>query len=109
MLNNIRSLSAILFLFVLAITSHAQPAVGEAAKKLIKPYKLLASGRQITIKSNKHIEHVMLWTTNGNRIVEQREINNNFFVINIPMNQKIFFLMIGMTGGKIYTEKIGIQ
>ncbi len=51
----------------------------------------------------------MVWTTSGNRVVEQKEINNNYFVLDIPINQKTFFLMIGFSDGKIYTEKIGIQ
>ena len=51
----------------------------------------------------------MLWTTGGYREVEQKEINNNSFVINIPENQQTFFLMIGLSDGKIYTENIGIQ
>lgn len=78
-------------------------------KKEAKPYKILTSGKQITIKSSKAIKHIMLWTTGGNRVVEQKEINNSSFTITIPVNQKTFFLMIGLEGGKIYTEKIGVQ
>jgi hypothetical protein len=51
----------------------------------------------------------MLWTTGGHRVVEQREINSSSFAFTIPVNEKIFFLMVGMDGGKIYTEKIGTQ
>jgi hypothetical protein len=50
----------------------------------------------------------MLWTTGGNRVVEHKEINTNSHVLNIPVSQKTFFLMIGLTDGKIYTEKIGL-
>ena len=41
--------------------------------------------------------------------IEQKEINNSNFVVNIPVNQRSFFLMIGLSDGKIYTEKIGLQ
>jgi hypothetical protein len=102
-------LMAILSLSVIVIAAQAQPANSESAKKEIKPYKIFTSGKQITIKSNRNIKQIMLWTTSGYRVVEQKEINNSFFVLNIPVNQKTFFLMIGLSNGKIYTEKIGIR
>ena len=76
--------------------------------KQVKPYKLQASGRQLTIKSNAPIHHIMLWTIDGNRVVEQKNINNNSFTIDIPVYRKAFYLMIELTNGKIFTEKIGI-
>jgi hypothetical protein len=109
MVNAIRRLVAIVSLSVMVVTLQAQPVNSELVKKEAKPYKLLTSGRQITIKSTKEIKHVMLWTTSGYRVVEQKEINNSSFVVNIPVSQKAFFLMIGLSDGKIYTEKIGIQ
>jgi hypothetical protein len=108
-MNAISRLLAIVFLSFIVVAAQAQPINNETAKKEAKPYKLLTSARQITIKSNKNIKHVMLWTTSGYRVVEQKEINNNSFVITIPVNQQTFFLMIGLSDGKIYTEKIGIQ
>lgn len=74
-----------------------------------KPYKVLTNGRQLTIKSNTVINHVMLWTTGGDRVVEQRGINDNTFSITIPVSHKAFFLMVGLANGKVYTEKIGMQ
>jgi hypothetical protein len=109
MMNAIRRLLTAVSLLLFVVTSQAQLAGNETIIKESKPYKILTSGRQITIKSSKNIQHVMVWTTSGYRIVEQKEINNNSFVINIPVNQKTFFLMIGLSDGKIYTEKIGIQ
>ncbi len=108
-MNAVRRLLAVASLSVVVIASQAQPASNETAVKEIKPYKLLTSGRQITIKSTRNIKNVMLWTTSGYRVVEQREINNSSFMLNMPVNQKTFFLMIGLENGKIYTEKIGIQ
>jgi hypothetical protein len=51
----------------------------------------------------------MLWTTTGDRVVEQRAINTTLFTIDIPINRKTFFLMVGMANGKVYSEKIGVQ
>ncbi len=73
-----------------------------------KPYKVLTSGRQLIIKSTKAIQHVMLWTTTGDRVVEQRGVNNTSFTIDVPVNKKAFFLMVGLANGKVYTEKIGM-
>lgn len=97
-------LLAVVTLSVTLLSTAAQPL-----KKEPKPYKVLTSGRQLTIKSNKNIQHVMLWTTGGDRVIEQKDINNNSFTIDIPISRKAFFLMIGLTNGKIYTEKIGVQ
>lgn len=77
----------------------------QSSKKETKPYKVITSGRQLTIKSSKTISNVMVWTTDGNRVVEQKKINNTSFTIDIPVYRKAFYLMIGLTNGKIYTEK----
>jgi hypothetical protein len=74
-----------------------------------KPYKLSSSGKQLTIRSTKNISHIMLWTTGGNRVAEQKEINSNNYVLDITAPQKTFFLMITLNDGKIYTEKIGLR
>ena len=109
MISAFRRLMTAVSLSFIVTASPAQPVKVAPEKKEIKPYKLLTYGRQITIKSTSIIKQVMLWTTNGYRVVEQKEINNNSFVLDIPVNQKTFFLMIGFSDGKIYTEKIGIQ
>jgi hypothetical protein len=109
MLSAVRRLLAIVILSFSFLASRAQPESIQPVKKEVKPYKVLTSGKQITIRSTKNIQHVMLWTTGGHRVVEQREINSSSFAFTIPVNEKIFFLMVGMDGGKIYTEKIGTQ
>jgi hypothetical protein len=109
MVSPVRRLLAVAVLLVSFYIPQAQPAGNEPIKKESRPYKILTSGKQITIKSGRNIQHVMLWTTGGHRVVEQREINNSSYTFTIPINDKLFFLMIGLEGGKIYTEKIGIQ
>ena len=75
----------------------------------IKPYKILNSGKQITIKSTKGIKSVMVWTANGHRIVEQKEINANSYTFSPATRQKVFFIMLELEGERRYTEKIGFQ
>jgi hypothetical protein len=108
MLTEIRRLFAAMILSASFLVSQAQPEM-TVVNKESKPYKVMTVGKQITIKSSKQIKQVMLWTTSGYRVVEQREINNSYYILNIPVNQKTFFLMIGLSDGKIYTEKIGIR
>ncbi len=109
MIESFRRLIAVVSLSFLFSASQAQPINELTVKKETKPYKVLTAGKQITIKSSKGIEHVMLWTISGNRVVEQRGINNSYYTFTIPVNQKAFYLMIGLNGGKIYTEKIGLR
>jgi hypothetical protein len=104
MVKHIRSIVAAALLSILLLTVQAQPATKET-----KPYKITGSGRQLFIKSNKTIQHVMVWTTDGNRVVEQKNINSNTITIDIPINRRTFFLMIGLADGKIYTEKRMMQ
>lgn len=109
MVSSVRSLLAAAVLSVSFLVSQAQPAADPPAKKETRPYKVLHTGKQITIKSSRNIQHVMMWTNDGHRVIEQREINADTYTFTIPIHEKIFFLMVGLEGGKIYTEKIGIQ
>ena len=60
MTRSVGRLMAMLLLSVLFLAGEAQPV-----KKETKPYKVLTAGRQLTIKSTKNIQHIMLWTTGG--------------------------------------------
>ncbi len=100
MKKHFRSLIAAALLSVTFLSVQAQSAAKE-----IKPYKITGSGRQLFIKSSKSIKQVMVWTTDGNRAVELKNINNNNITIDIPISRRTFFLMIGFADGKIYTEK----
>lgn len=104
MTSSARRFIAFVLLSVLFISGQAQPA-----KKETKPYKVLSSGKQLTIKSTKNIQHVMLWTSSGHRVVEQRDINTTSYNFLVPVSEKIFFLMVSFDNGKVFTEKIGIQ
>jgi len=102
-MKSVYRLLAIAALSILFVGGQAQ-----TGNKETRPYKVFTSGRQLTIKSSRTIQHVMLWTIGGDRVVEQKDINNNYFTIDIPISRKAFFLMVGLAKGKIYTQKIGI-
>lgn len=103
----IRSLMTAFIVVCLSLLSYAQPA--PAPSKEPKPYKILTTGKQVTIKSSKSIQSIMVWTASGHRIVEQQEINASSFSFNVNINEKYFFVMIRLEGMKPFTEKIGVQ
>jgi hypothetical protein len=106
----IRGLMAIIVITCLPVFSLAQPAgnVVKENENPKKPYKILTSGKQITVKSSKTIKSIMVWTASGHRILEQKEINATSFSFDVNVREKVFFVMIGYEGLKPYTEKIGM-
>jgi len=109
MLSRIRPLFAASLLSLLFIVAQSQPVAETPENKEAKPYKVYTEGKQITIKSLKNINQVMLWTSSGNRVVEQKNINNSYYTFTIPVTHNAFYLMISLAGGKVYTEKIGVH
>jgi hypothetical protein len=104
----VRRYAVIIAVICISVLSQAQSdraPMNEASR----PYKILTSGKQITVKSTKNIKNLMVWTASGHRIVEQKEINNSSYSFNINVNEKIFFLMIEFEGLKPFTEKIGVR
>lgn len=77
--------------------------------KDIKPYRILTQGKQITVRGTQNIKSIMVWTSSGHRIVEQKDINAPTYTFRVGVNEKVFFLMLEMEGEKRYTEKIGIR
>jgi len=102
---------AAIILSTLILEAEAQPASATSAApaKPAKPYRILTSGKQITIKSTKDIKSVMVWSSGGNRILEQKEVNATSYNFRISVNEKIFFIRLQLTDGKVYSEKIGVQ
>ena len=74
-----------------------------------KPYKILTNGKQITIQSKQELKSIMVWTSSGHRIVEEKEVKNTNYSFNVPAKERVVFLMAQMTNGKRFTEKIGVK
>jgi hypothetical protein len=108
MLATLRRLFAFVVLCTgLALFTYAQP--GDPTGKGAKPYKILTSGKQVTIKSSKDIKSLMVWTASGHRIVERNEINAPSVNFTVNVNEKVFFLMLELANEQRFTEKIGVQ
>ncbi|PZR29712.1 MAG: hypothetical protein DI535_00980 [Citrobacter freundii] len=98
-------------LMLSTLMMEAQPNFTAAAEtnKPAKPYRIQTSGKQITIKSTKDIRNVMVWSAGGNRIVEQKDINADSYTFRLTVNEKILFIRIQLTDGKVYSERLGIR
>ena len=107
MVLSIRRLMTFIVAALLSVLTNAQPL--PTPPKEPKPYKILTSGKQITIKSGKNIKSIMVWTAGGHRIVEQQEINASSYSFTVSISEKYFFVMIQLDGLKPFTEKIGVQ
>ncbi|MET0463683.1 MAG: hypothetical protein ABW007_11030 [Chitinophagaceae bacterium] len=111
MLTLIKKILPVVALLLSALAIEAQPILAATTEKSkpAKPYRILTSGKQITIKSNKDIRNIMVWSSNGNRILEQKEINADSYIFRLTVNEKILFIRIQLTDGKVYSERLGIR
>ena len=81
----------------------------ENPDKKVKPFRILTDGNRITVQSKVDIDRIMVWTANGNRYIEQTNINTSSYNFTIPSKEKFVFLMLQLKNGKHYTEKVGAQ
>ena len=104
---------AIIAITFLSVLTQAQPVSSsdnvKGIEKSIKPYRILTSGKQVTIKSIKDIKSVIVWTSDGHRIVEHRDVNTTNYSFRITVREKIFFIRLQLADGKTYSEKIGVN
>ena len=85
------------------------PASSIETENTGKPYRILTTGKTVTVRSAKNIKSVMVWTSAGNRIIEEKNLNTSNYTFRVTVNEKLFFLMVQLNDGKTYSEKIGVQ
>jgi hypothetical protein len=98
------------FLFILSGTGLTQNFTQRPVKDFNSspPYKVLTAGKKITVQSKLNITSIIAWTSSGNRIVEQKNVNLTRYSFTVPSNDRIIFLMLHLQDGKRYTQKIGL-
>lgn len=97
---------------IFAVSAHLPAQETPAAKTAntdTKPFRILTAGKKITIQAKQNIKTVIVWTSNGHRLVEQKDINSDSYSFNITIPEKIFFVRVDMEDGKMYTQKLGVQ
>ncbi|HMR93147.1 MAG TPA: hypothetical protein PKC69_12555 [Chitinophagaceae bacterium] len=104
----IRGFFAIAIIAGLSFLAQAQPEHKPGSEKP-KPYRILTAGRQITVKTTQPIHNLMVWTAGGHRILEQKNIDAGNYVFRVDVKEKVFFVMIRLRDGKVFSEKIGVQ
>jgi ribosomal 50S subunit-recycling heat shock protein len=105
-------LPALLLVFSISVSGPApaqEPGSVKTENKSAKPFRILTSGRKITIQAKKNIKTVIVWTSGGHRIIEQKDINATSYSFEITIQEKIFFVRVDMEDDKMYTQKIGVQ
>ena len=110
----IRKLAVITFFTCIVGSSMAQDPgpknkSSSVEKTESKPFRILTNGKQITIQSTKNISKIIVWTSGGNRFVEQSNVATSSYNFTIPAKEKLVFMMLELEGGKRFTEKIGVQ
>jgi len=111
----IRKLAVITFFICIVSSSMAQDPGGpknklsSSEKTESRPFRVLTNGKQITIQSSKNINKIIVWTSGGNRFVEQSNIETSSYNFTIPAKEKFVFMMLELQEGKRFTEKIGVQ
>jgi len=101
---------AICLCVTIASESFSQDSVSKiksVVAEKARPFKILTNGKTITIRSNSKLNSIMVWSSNGNRFIEQTNIDANSYDFTIPPKDKYVFVMVEI-GGKRYTEKIGV-
>ena len=112
-MRTLRQTMAIIAITFLSVLTQAQPISGSdplnGSERSIKPYRIHTSGKQITIKSTRDIKSVIVWTADGHRIVEHKDVNTASYSFRITVKEKIFFIRLQLADGRTYSEKIGVN
>lgn len=81
----------------------------ETGRPPAKPYKVLTNGKQITIQIKQNLKSLIVWTSSGHRIVEERDVKVTNYSFTMPAKEKVFFIVLETTEGKRFTEKMGVK
>lgn len=98
-------------IFTFAVTpGHAgtEPLPKAVSSSPAKPYKVLTSGKRITVQSKTDISKIMVWTAKGHRFIEANDVNATTYSFNVTIREKFLYMMLELSDGKRYTEKIGL-
>lgn len=100
-------------LLTLSMYGIAQPETRnpnpETKENKAKPFRVLTNGKRITIQATSTFTRLLVWTSNGHRILEQTKLNTLTYSFESPSQEKILFLLVEFTNGLRYTEKIGVR
>jgi len=108
-------LKAILVFALFSVTCFIHGQTKQSGKSAItfpptlKPYKVLTNGKQITVQSKQNLKSLIVWTANGHRFVEEKDLTTNSYSFTVPTKENIFYIMLETADGKRFTEKMGVK
>lgn len=97
----LRLLAGALYLLFSGSLLQAQP--GPA-----KPVTVKISARTVDVRSTQPLSRIMVWTPDGNRLAEHRDIGQTHFSFQLPVFRRVLFVMVVLGNGKVFTEKIAV-
>jgi hypothetical protein len=50
----------------------------------------------------------MVWTPDGNRLAEHRDIRQTRFSFQLPVFRRLLYIMVVLDNGRVITEKIAV-
>jgi hypothetical protein len=74
-----------------------------------KPFRVLTSGKRITIQGSQPIKRILGWTASGHRFIENNNVDAVSCNFELPGGERFAFIMIQMKDGRHFTEKIGAE
>jgi hypothetical protein len=108
-----RYLITLCYCFIITGTVLSQGNIDRSPEKQVAnsplPFKVLTSGKRITIQSTKNISNVIAWNRAGIRITEQKNLDATRCAFTAGSNDRLIFVMIELKDGKRYTQKIGLE
>lgn len=98
-----------LFFATYIINGQGNSVPGTEVSTSAKPFKVMTNGKQITIQSKQNLKSIMVWTSSGHRIVEEKDLKTNSYSFAVPAKEKVVFIRLETAEGKRFTEKMGVK
>lgn len=105
-----------IFVFALFSITHflngqptESPSRETSGKPPAKPFKILTNGKQITVQAKQNLKSLIVWTSSGHRIVEEKDLQTTNYSFTVPAKEKVFYLMVETAEGKRFTQKMGVK
>ena len=112
--SSLKLLTALAVLFITGLSAAQadtiiKPKTVISGNQAAKPFRVLTSGKHITIQAKKDISKIVVWTGTGHRFVEENNVNSSSYSFNVTIPARFFYIMLELKDGKRYTERVGVD
>lgn len=74
----------------------------------VRTVTVKVTARQVEVRSTRPLSRIMVWTPDGNRLAEHRDIRQTRFSFQLPVFRRLLYVMVVLDNGKVITEKIAV-